>query len=113
MAARPGSPCDHARQRAGAKIIEAIGGRAPENPAKLVIALSDALTEVCAETAQVPATERGRHQAAPRAGRASAQTHTGVRPSVAADERVIYSLRYTSGKIFGVVSLRLGASSAR
>jgi len=33
------------------EIIEALGGRAPESPAKLVLALSQALTEVCDETA--------------------------------------------------------------
>lgn len=32
-------------------IIEALGGRAPENPTKLVLALSEALNEVCNETA--------------------------------------------------------------
>jgi len=32
-------------------IIEALGGRAPEDPTKLVLALSEALTEVCDETA--------------------------------------------------------------
>jgi hypothetical protein len=32
-------------------IIAALGGRAPEDPTKLVLALSDALTEVCDETA--------------------------------------------------------------
>jgi Conjugal transfer protein TraD len=33
------------------EIIEALGGRIPENPSKLVLALSEALTEVCDETA--------------------------------------------------------------
>ncbi|MGH7842925.1 MAG: conjugal transfer protein TraD [Candidatus Binataceae bacterium] len=33
------------------EIIEALGGRTPENPSKLVLALSEALTEVCDETA--------------------------------------------------------------
>jgi hypothetical protein len=33
------------------EIIEALGGRAPENSTKLVLALSEALTEVCDETA--------------------------------------------------------------
>ena len=33
------------------QIIEALGGRAPESPTKLVLALSQALTEVCDETA--------------------------------------------------------------
>ena len=33
------------------EIIEALGGRAPESPTKLVLALSAALTEVCDETA--------------------------------------------------------------
>ena len=33
------------------EIIEALGGRAPENPTRLVLALSEALTEVCDETA--------------------------------------------------------------
>ncbi len=33
------------------EIIEALGGRAPESPTKLVLALSQALTEVCDETA--------------------------------------------------------------
>jgi hypothetical protein len=33
------------------EIIEALGGRAPESPTKLVLALSEALTEVCDETA--------------------------------------------------------------
>jgi hypothetical protein len=32
-------------------VIEALGGRAPEDPTKLVLALSEALTEVCDETA--------------------------------------------------------------
>jgi hypothetical protein len=33
------------------QIIEALGGRTPENPSELVLALSEALTEVCDETA--------------------------------------------------------------
>ncbi len=33
------------------EIIEALGGRTPENPTKLVLALTEALTEVCDETA--------------------------------------------------------------
>ena len=33
------------------EIIEALGGLTPENPTKLVLALSEALTEVCDETA--------------------------------------------------------------
>jgi hypothetical protein len=32
-------------------VIEALGGRAPEDPTKLVLALSEALTEECDETA--------------------------------------------------------------
>src|SRR5580658_5435461 len=33
------------------EIIEALGGQTPDNPTKLVLALSQALTEVCDETA--------------------------------------------------------------
>ena len=33
------------------EIIEALGGRAPENPTRLVLALSEALSEACDETA--------------------------------------------------------------
>ena len=33
------------------EIIEALGGRTPESPTKLVLALTEALTEVCDETA--------------------------------------------------------------
>ena len=45
--------CTRSRSAAGscAEIIEALGGQAPENPTKLVLALSEALTEVCDETA--------------------------------------------------------------
>ena len=33
------------------EIIDALGGQTPENPTKLVLALTEALTEVCDETA--------------------------------------------------------------
>ena len=52
MAARAGSPRDYAQQRAGcARSSKRWAERTPENPTKLVLALTEALTEVCDETA--------------------------------------------------------------